>query len=255
MIRFDFTGKTVLITGGSRGIGRACALLFANAGAKVIITYKSDKTAAEKVLNEMPDGQHSFHQMDVTDPSSIENTIEVIGKTHAAIDVLVNNAGIYIDHPIDQCDYLQWQKGWSDTLSTNLVGVANLTYLVSKKMMQQQHGKIVNISSRGAFRGEPDHPAYAASKAGLNAMSQSLAVKLAPYNISIGIVAPGFVETDMTTTYLAGETGEAIKRQSPFNRVATAEEVARLTAVFASDGLEFTTGTVVDINGASYLRM
>jgi NAD(P)-dependent dehydrogenase (short-subunit alcohol dehydrogenase family) len=121
-------------------------------------------------------------------------------------------------------------------------------------MIKQQYGKIINISSRGAFRGEPDHPAYGASKAGLNAMSQSLAVALAPHNISVGIIAPGFVETDMTVDYLASTQGEAIKKQSPFNRVATPEEVARLVAVFANDGFEFTSGGIIDINGASYLR-
>lgn len=120
--------------------------------------------------------------------------------------------------------------------------------------MQQRYGKIVNISSRGAFRGEPDHPAYGASKAGLNAMSQSLAVALAPYNITVGIIAPGFVETDMVRDFLNCEAGEAVKKQSPMNRVATPEEVARLVTVFALDGLEFMTGGIVDINGASYLR-
>jgi NAD(P)-dependent dehydrogenase (short-subunit alcohol dehydrogenase family) len=121
-------------------------------------------------------------------------------------------------------------------------------------MIKQKQGKIVNISSRGAFRGEPDHPAYAASKAGLNAMSQSLAVALGKFNITVGVVAPGFVETDMAAPYLQSEAGEMVKKQSPLNRVATPEEVARLVAVFASEGLEFMTGGIVDLNGASYLR-
>ncbi|HEY0039615.1 MAG TPA: SDR family oxidoreductase, partial [Flavisolibacter sp.] len=112
----------------------------------------------------------------------------------------------------------------------------------------------VNVSSRGAFRGEPDHPAYGTSKAGLNALSQSLAVALAMHRITVGVVAPGFVETDMAAEYLASEAGEAIKKQSPLNRVAKAEEVARAIAIFASEGFEFMTGGIVDLNGASYLR-
>jgi 3-oxoacyl-[acyl-carrier protein] reductase len=121
-------------------------------------------------------------------------------------------------------------------------------------MIHNDGGKIINISSRGAFRGEPDHPAYAASKAGLNAMSQSLAVSLAPHDVSVHIIAPGFVETDMTSELLNSEAGEAIKQQSPFNRVATAEEVARLAAMYSSPGMEFTTAGIIDLNGASYLR-
>jgi 3-oxoacyl-[acyl-carrier protein] reductase len=129
-----------------------------------------------------------------------------------------------------------------------------MCYFASRLMVKQNGGKIINISSRGAFRGEPDHPAYGASKAGLNAMSQSLAIALAPNNISVHIIAPGFVETEMAGGLLNSTEGEAIKNQSPFGRVAKPEEVARLVAVYASDGLEFTSAGIVDLNGASYLR-
>ena len=129
-----------------------------------------------------------------------------------------------------------------------------MCYFASRLMIKKGGGKIVNISSRGAFRGEPNHPAYGASKAGLNAMSQSLAIALAPHNISVHIIAPGFVETDMATEALEGPAGDAIKKQSPFGRVAKPEEVARLVAVYASEGFEFTSAGIIDINGASYLR-
>ena len=120
--------------------------------------------------------------------------------------------------------------------------------------MQYGGGRIVAVSSRGAFRGEPQHPAYAASKAGLNAFSQSLAQALAPFGIFVGIVAPGFVETDMTARLLDGTEGDAIRAQSPLNRVAQPEEVARAVLFLAGEGNEFTTGAIIDINGASYLR-
>ena len=121
-------------------------------------------------------------------------------------------------------------------------------------MMKSGGGKIINITSRGAFRGEPNAPAYGASKAGLNAMSQSLAQYLAPYNIFVGVVAPGFVETDMARDYLEGAGGEAIRNQSPLQRVAQPEEVAYPVLFLASEGAEWLTGAILDANGASYLR-
>ena len=120
--------------------------------------------------------------------------------------------------------------------------------------MQQGGGRIVNVSSRGAFRGEPDAPAYGAAKAGLNALSQSMAKALAPHNIFVGVVAPGFVETDMAAELLAGPEGEAIRGQSPMNRVARPDEVARTVLFLASEGVDYLTGCIVDVNGASYLR-
>jgi len=147
-----------------------------------------------------------------------------------------------------------WQQSWRQTIDANLVGPANMCFFAARLMAKHHAGKIINISSRGAFRGEPDCPAYGASKAGLNAMGQSLAIALAPHNISVHIIAPGFVETEMAAAVLNGPEGEAIKKQSPFGRVARPEEVARLVAVYASEGLEFTSAGIVDINGASYLR-
>ena len=112
----------------------------------------------------------------------------------------------------------------------------------------------MNVTSRGAFRGEPEQPAYGASKAGLNSLSQSLAVALAPHNIFVGAVAPGFVNTELTADRLDSPEGDEIRAQSPFNRVAQPEEVAHAVLFLASEGAEFTTGTIIDVNGASYLR-
>lgn len=255
MIQFDFTNKTVLVTGGSRGIGKACATLFATAGANVIITYKTGVAEAKETLNGLDkQGRHTAFQLDVTEPKTVERVFEKIIAQYERLDVLVNNAGIYKEHKILEVHYTDWQTAWQQTLATNLTGVANLCFFAARHMKEAKGGKIINISSRGAFRGEPDHPAYGASKAGLNAMSQSLAIALAPHNITVGVIAPGFVETDMAKEYLEGKEGEAVKKQSPLNRVATAEEVARAVAIFASSGTEFMTGGIWDINGASYLR-
>lgn len=251
----DFTNKNVLITGGSRGIGRACARLFSELNANVIFTYNTNRKEAQKTLDLLNSKHdHKMFQMDITKPEEIERCFEEIVVTYKRIDVLVNNAGVFIEHKINEVTFSDWQKSWHQTLTTNLVGVSNLCFLAGRHMIEQKQGKIINISSRGAFRGEPDHPAYAASKAGLNAMSQSLAVALGKHNVLVGVIAPGFVETDMAAPYLNSDAGELVKKQSPLNRVAAPEEVARIVAVFASEGLAFMTGGIVDLNGASYLR-
>ncbi|MDB5247796.1 MAG: hypothetical protein JWQ40_2190 [Segetibacter sp.] len=251
----DFTNKNVLITGGSRGIGRACAKLFSDLNANVIFTYKSNLTEAQRTLELLHNQQnHSMYQVDLSEPGDIRELFRQVTERYEHLDVLVNNAGVFIEHKIDKVSFEEWQRAWNETITTNLTGVSNLCYFAAQQMIKQNHGKIVNISSRGAFRGEPDHPAYGASKAGLNALSQSLAVALGKYNITVGVVAPGFVETDMAAAYLNSKAGELIKKQSALNRVATPEEVARIVAVFACEGLEFMTGGIVDLNGASYLR-
>lgn len=254
-INFDFSGKNVLITGGSRGIGKACALLFAQLNAGVIITYRANSLGAEKTLQELGgNGIHKAFRLDVADPEAIEKLFREIVDLYGHIDVVVNNAGIFTEHPIAEISYSEWQARWNETIAVNLTGAANLCYLAARHMIEKGGGKIVNISSRGAFRGEPDHPAYGASKAGMNSMSQSLARYLAPYNITVGVVAPGFTETDMAAEVLNSPAGEGIKKQSPLNRVAQPVEVARAVVVFAAEGFEYMTGGIIDINGASYLR-
>jgi 3-oxoacyl-[acyl-carrier protein] reductase len=251
----DFSGKNFFITGGSRGIGRACAVLFSKLNANVTITYKSNKEEAEKTLGLLNTSlKNTMYALDMNDAAKIEQVFNNAADHYKKIDVVVNNAGVFLEHKIAEVDYNQWQTRWQETINTNLIGVANLCYVAGQHMIKNGGGKIVNIGSRGAFRGEPDHPAYGASKAGLHAMSQSLAIALGAYNIIVGVVAPGFVETDMTTDYLQSEKGDAVKKQSPLNRVATADEVANIVSVFAADGFEFMTGGIVDLNGASYLR-
>jgi len=254
-MKFDFSNKNVLITGGSRGIGKACVKLFSELNANVVFTYKSNSEEAEHTYSELnKSGKHKFYQLDITNPADIELAFGKIINEYKRLDILVNNAGVYIEHKIADISFDEWQRRWNETIKTNLTGTANLCYLAARHMIQQGGGKIVNISSRGAFRGEPNHPAYGASKAGLNSFSQSLAQYLAPYNIIVGVVAPGYVETDMTSEILNSEEGNEIKKQSPLGRVATAEEIAKAVVVFASEGFEYMTGGIIDINGASYLR-
>lgn len=150
---------------------------------------------------------HFIVQGDIADPNAVAGIVDHVVAHTGRIDVLINNAAIYEDHPLAEVDYETWQQSWRATIDTNLLGAANLCYCAAQQMITQGGGRIVNVSSRGAFRGEPTGPAYGASKAALNAMSQSLAKYLAPYNISVGVVAPGFVETDMARDALIGERG------------------------------------------------
>ena len=149
--------------------------------------------------------------------------------------------------------YEEWQAAWRETLGVNLIGAANVTWCAVQHMIAGGGGRIVNVSSRGAFRGEPGQPAYGASKAGLNAFGQSLARDLAPHGIAVATVAPGFVETDMAASHLAGPDGDAIRAQSPFGRVAQPAEIAAAVVYLASPEAEWASGAVLDLNGASYL--
>jgi 3-oxoacyl-[acyl-carrier protein] reductase len=250
----DFTGKTAIVTGGSRGIGRAVAEALAARGARVAINYLSNKQAAITTLASMKGGPHVAIQADVSDPDSVERLFEQAVAALGRIDIVVNNAGIFRYHRIDEVEFEEWQASWKETLDTNLVAPANVCFFAARHMMDHGGGRIVNVSSRGAFRGEPEGPAYGASKAGLNAMSQSLAQRLAPHNIFVGVVAPGFVETELGARVLDGPLGDSVRAQSPLNRVARPEEVAYAVLFLASAGSEFSTGTIIDVNGASYLR-
>jgi 3-oxoacyl-[acyl-carrier protein] reductase len=250
----DFTDKNVLVTGGSRGIGKAIAQGFAERGARVALSYLTNRQAADETLVALPGGPHVALQADVSDPESARRLIDEATQSLGRLDILVNNAGMWVEHLVEEVDFDGWQDAWRRTLDTNLVGPANLSYLAARHMIEHGGGRIVNVSSRGAFRGEPEGPAYGASKAGLNAMSQSLAKRLAPHNVFVGVVAPGFVDTDMAARYLDTPRGDEIRSQSPLGRVARPEEVALAVIFLASEGAEFMTGAIIDVNGASYLR-
>ncbi len=253
-IQVSNNNKTVLISGASRGVGRATAIHFAKLGARVIVHYNNNIKAAEDTLNELEGDNHFIQQCDIKDPESIKTMVEFIIKETGKIDVLVNNAGVYEEIDIKTVGYPQWEDHWNKNIHTNLIGPANLSFFVIKNMIKNGGGKIVNVSSRGAFRGEPTSPAYGASKAGMNSMGQSMAKALAKDNIYVFTVAPGYIETDMVTDIMASEAGDEVKAQSPLNRISKPEEVANLIVFLASDGTDYMTGCIIDINGASYFR-
>jgi NAD(P)-dependent dehydrogenase (short-subunit alcohol dehydrogenase family) len=246
--------QVVLITGASGGIGSVMAVQFADANAKVILHYNSQQEKAESLCKELKGKGHITFGGDLTNPNAIDKIVAQSLSAFGRIDILVNNAGIYFEHPIDKIDFTEWQSAWNKSINTNLIGPANLTFRVAKEMIKHGGGKIINISSRGAFRGEPTAPAYGAGKAGLNSMGQSLAIALAPHNIFVYTIAPGFVETAMARPHLTGDRKKEILNQSPIGRVAKPEEIAKTAVFLASEGTDFLTGCIIDVNGASYLR-
>ena len=264
------SGRGVLVTGSSRGLGAATARAFAACGDRVVVHYRAAEDTARALLDSLPGEGHALVRADVADPAEVERlaaeAVEALGR----VDVLVNNAALFLDpaaggsrrgdHRITDVDYDAWVRAWQSTLATNLLGAANLTWCVARHMLEvapaegAPRGRIVNVGSRGAYRGEPDVPAYGASKAGLHAFGQSMALALAPEGISVVSLAPGFIATDMAAGLLDAPGGHAIRAQSPFGRVATPEEVARAVVALADPGAEWVSGAVVDFNGASHLR-
>ncbi len=245
--------RAVLVTGSSRGIGRAVAQAFAGQGDRVAVHYRYSAVLARDVLAGLPGSGHTVVRADLADAGAVRQMVDQAAADLGGLDVLVNNAGIYLWHPITEVSYQLWQDTWQQTMAVNLTGAANVTWCAVQHM-KQAGGRIVNVTSRGAFRGEPRHPAYGASKAGLNAFGQSMARALAPSGISVASVAPGYVETEMAEADLSSARGEEIRAQSPFNRVATPEEIAAAVIYLASDQAEWASGAILDLNGASYLR-
>ncbi|HET6291749.1 MAG TPA: SDR family oxidoreductase [Kribbella sp.] len=262
--------RGVLVTGASRGLGAEVAKAFAAAGDRVVLHCRGAVDKARAVLEELPGEGHAVVVADLGDsaaiPSVVEESVAAVGR----IDVLVNNAALFVDepvggsrrvgHPLADTSYEDWVAIWRRTLAVNLEGAAHLTWCVARQMLDKEpaegarRGAIVNVGSRGAYRGEPDVPAYGASKAGLHALGQSMAVALAPHDITVTSIAPGFIVTDMTEEWLEGPRGDAIRAQSPFGRVATPEEVAAAVVWLASPAAGWSSGAVLDFNGASYLH-
>ena len=241
----------VLVTGASGGIGAAICKALALRGVTVVLHYHHDRAAAEATRQSMAGSGHTLLQADISNAKSIESLWREATALHR-IDAVVNNAGIFPNHPPLTTDYADWTAVWQRTLAVNLTGPAHLSYCAARKMAEQGgRGRIVNISSRGAFRGEPEAPAYAASKAGLNALSQSLAKALAPKGVCVFVVAPGWVATDKVAGVVQDK---AVLADQPLGRVATPDEVAQVVTYCVLDAPESMTGAILDVNGASYLR-
>lgn len=240
----------VLVTGASGGIGAAISRELARRGCSVVLHYQSDRAGAQAALQSLAGTGHRIVQAELGDTAAIERLWRE-ASSGAAIDALINNAGIFPDHPPLTTDYPDWTQAWRRTLAVNLEGPAHLSYWAARAMSERGQGRIVSVSSRAAFRGELTAPAYAASKAGLNAFSQSLAKAIAARGVYVYVVAPGWVATERVAQAVANP---AVLADQPLGRVATPEEVAEVVTFCALDAPASMTGAVLDVNGASYLR-
>ena len=240
------TNKTVLITGGSKGIGKAIALVFAKQHYNVIFTYNGSKTQAEetKKLCEMYTETVMIKQCDVTDLSVVKQLIQDVLNTFGQIDVLVNNAGIAKDNLILRMNSDEFQQ----VIETNLTGTFNLIQAVAKSMFKAQYGRIISISSVVGINGNLGQANYAASKAGIIALSKSVAKELAYKNITCNVVAPGFIESDMTNK-LPTEIKERMLKNIPLNRFGQPEDVAEMVLFLASEQASYITGQTFVVDG------
>ncbi len=246
----DFSNKVALVTGGSRGIGRAIALEFARRGATVIISYAGNEAAAIDTVKALTDlgGKAKAIRFDVADSEACSAAIDEVMKEFTRIDVLVNNAGVAIDGLLMRFKDEDWDK----TLDTNLKGAFSLMRAVSRPMMKQKGGAIVNVSSIVGEMGNAGQAAYSASKAGLIGLTKSIARELASRNIRVNAVTPGFITTDMTAS-LSPELKEKMSASIPLSRIGNAEEVAAAVAFLASDAASYITGEVLKVNGGMYM--
>ncbi|NPD46298.1 SDR family oxidoreductase [Lentimicrobium sp. S6] len=254
MMNFNFQNKMVLITGASRGVGAAAAQLFANAGARVALHYNQNKEKAEAVIGSLSGENHQLFQADLVRKEAGVELVEQVINAFGNIDIIINNAGIYEEHPQEETDLESWMDVWERTINICLLAPAHISYAATPYMIKNGGGKIINITSRGAFRGEPTATAYGAAKAGLNSVSQSMAKALGNKNVFVYAVAPGFIETEMVQYLLDGEDADFYKNQSPLSRFSKPEEIAKTIAFLASEGTDYLTGGIIDVNGASYLR-
>lgn len=247
---FNFHGKVVLVTGGSRGIGRACAVAFARAGAKVTIGYAHNEAAAQETVSALSgvSGVGAALRLDVADAQACAAAVESIIKEHGRFDVLVNNAGIAVDGLVMRLK----DDDWDRQINTNLKGAFALIRAASRQMMKQKAGVIVNISSVVGETGNAGQAAYSASKAGLIGLTKSVARELASRNIRVNAVSPGFIATDMTSA-IPAPAKDKLLDSIPLARLGTAEEVAQAVLFLASDAASYITGEVLKVNGGMYM--
>ena len=242
----------VLLTGGSRGIGRAAACALHEAGASVVFTYNRESERAQALCKEL--GSRIWaEQCDVAQSDALPALVERALLHLGHIDVLVNNAGIYAENPFFGTDYASWRAGWQRTFDVNLFSAANLTFLVLQHMRKRRHGKIINVVSRSSHRGELTYADYAASKAALNNLTKSIARSCAKDGITSVAIAPGFIQTDMAADALETE-GDKVTAEIPMGYVGKPEEVASIIAFFARDAADYANGATIDVNGGSYVR-
>jgi 3-oxoacyl-[acyl-carrier protein] reductase len=246
----DLKDKVVLITGGSRGIGRACAVAFGKRGATVVLSYASNETAAAEAVKlvEQAGGKCRALRFDVADTRACASAVESIVQEHGRLDILVNNAGVAVDGLVVRIKDEDWDK----QLDTNLKGAFALVRAAARPMMKQKGGAIINLTSVVGQMGNAGQTAYSAAKAGLIGLTKSVARELASRNIRVNAVSPGFIDTDMTAK-IPEEARAAMMASIPMARLGSAEDVANAVLFLASDQASYITGEVLKVNGGMYM--
>ncbi|HEY5611115.1 MAG TPA: SDR family NAD(P)-dependent oxidoreductase [Thermoanaerobaculia bacterium] len=252
-VAIDLTGKVALITGASRGIGRETARRLAEAGASVGINYVQSSEDAKSLAAEIGADHAALLPGDVGDPEAVRAIVDGVADRFGRLDILVNNAAVYGLNRFDSADYESWKRGWRRTIDVNLFGAANAAFLALPHMRRQGGGRIINVASRAAFRGEIEFPDYGASKAGLVNLTHSLARACSRENIIATCVAPGFVETDMAEPELSRRRNEILE-EIPLGRIGTVDDVTGVILFLASPLAGYLAGATIDVNGGSYLR-
>jgi len=247
----DLTGKSALVTGGSRGIGKACCELLARAGARVAVNYRVERPWAELLVRSIEEqgGEAFALAADVAVREEAEMMVEETVERFERLDILVNNAGIWKGSPIEEMS----DGEWNEMLGVNLSGTFHMIRAAVPHMKAAGSGRIINVSSTAGQRGEAFHAHYAASKSAIIGLTKSLAVELAPHGILTNCVAPGWVDTDMTEATLESAEGEAVLATIPLNRVARPEEIAGAVLFLASDLASFVNGEILNVNGGAVL--
>lgn len=245
MTAFDLIGRTALVTGASRGIGRAAALLLARQGARLVLVARNEDLLDE-VAAEIRTAGGEAHPMalDLADHESIPGAVRGLPKEFAAVDILVNNAGVTADNLLARMTLEQWQR----VLDVNLTGAFALTKALVRGMMRRRYGRVVSVSSVAGVVGNAGQANYAASKAGLIGFSKSLARELVSRGITVNVVAPGFIETDMTAALPDG-AGERFLEQHGLVRLGTVEDIAAAVLYLASEEASYVTGEVLSVSG------
>ncbi len=241
-----------LLTGGSRGIGASAVRALHRDGVEVAFTYSSNAESATQLANELGDRAFAL-RCDLADYDALPPVLNACVERYGRIDVLVNNGAIFEDNPFFDNDYASWRRGWERTFSINLFGGVHLTYLALQRMRAQGSGKIVNVASRSAHRGELNVADYGASKAALVNFTKSIARSCGRYGIKAIAIAPGFIETDMAAPDLSTRRAE-LEAEVPLGYIGSADEVGEIIAFFASSKGDYASGATIDLNGGSYVR-